>query len=90
MALNKGFWDLKLRGTNIKGTNFKSLKEGQSKLKPLLAAHRVRASRERTNGKVYGSTFGGLGLVRNAGAEKTIEIGFLLNFTCGQLLGLTA
>ena len=26
MALNKGIWDPKLRGTNIKGTNLKSLK----------------------------------------------------------------
>ena len=25
MALNKGVWDPKLRGTNIKGTNLKSL-----------------------------------------------------------------
>ena len=25
MALNKGIWDPKLRGTNIKGTNLKSL-----------------------------------------------------------------
>ena len=25
MALNKGIWDPKLRGTNTKGTNFKSL-----------------------------------------------------------------
>ena len=27
MALNKGIWDPKLRGTNIKGTNLKSLRE---------------------------------------------------------------
>ena len=26
MALNKGIWDPKLRGTNIKGTNLKSLR----------------------------------------------------------------
>ena len=25
MALNKGIWDPKLRGTNMKGTNLKSL-----------------------------------------------------------------
>ena len=28
MALNKGIWDPKLRGTNIKGTNLKSLSSG--------------------------------------------------------------
>ena len=30
MALNKGIWDPKLRGTNIKGTNLKLLKESSS------------------------------------------------------------
>ena len=41
MALNKGIWDPKLRGTNIKGTNLKSLmfsfcgvaEQAQSKLR---------------------------------------------------------
>ena len=28
MALNKGIWDPKLRGTNIKGTNLKSSVKG--------------------------------------------------------------
>ena len=28
MALNKGIWDPKLRGTSIKGTNLKSLNLG--------------------------------------------------------------
>ena len=37
MALNKGVWDPKLRGTNIKGTNLKSLKEvGVFRLEALL------------------------------------------------------
>ena len=42
MALNKGIWDPKLRGTNIKGTNLKSLiyitpfQEAVAQLNPLL------------------------------------------------------
>ena len=34
MALNKGIWDPKLRGTKIKGTNLKSLRIGVVKLEP--------------------------------------------------------
>ena len=32
MALNKGIWDPKLRGTNINGTNLKSVIEWSSQL----------------------------------------------------------
>ena len=32
MALNKGIWDPKLRGTNLKGTNLKSLIRVRTKI----------------------------------------------------------
>ena len=42
MALNKGIWDPERRGTNIKGTNLKSLiHDGMHSLTPLHCKHEV-------------------------------------------------
>ena len=38
MALNKGIWVPRPRATNIKGTNFKSLKEDDAQTAPAAAA----------------------------------------------------